>query len=222
VQKIINLTLHQNIKQVQKQKPLLYLSYALYETIMKPIRFQKAYEYRSNLVKQKLMKIRDVEVAFLTKYGHYTADWDSLINFAKHDSIIVVKAFGTVPDSIYLKARSRRESELTALKLGIIRRDTIKIAVRDTLFKEPYDIDTLKYVPFTNLQEVFQINAGYITTQAKVRMPVFEVKVHNNTYLKGLDRQMVINLNDEARDNGKYPGLVIGSMQEVTTSGNWD
>ncbi len=200
----------------------VYLSYALYETIMKPIRFQKAYKYRSDLVKEKLMKIRDVEVAFLSRYGHYTADWDSLINFAKYDSIRVVKAFGTVPDSIYLKAKSRKDAELRALKLGIIRRDTIKIAVRDTLFKTPYDIDTLKYVPFTNLKEEFQINAGYITTQAKVRMPVFEVKVHNNTYLKGLDRQMVINLNDEARDNNEFPGLAVGSMTEVTTSGNWD
>ena len=200
----------------------VYLSYALYESIMTPIRFQKAYERRSELVKQKLMKIRDLEVAYESKYGHYTANWDSLINFAKHDSIVVVKAFGTVPDSIYLKARTRREAELEALKLGIITRDTIKIAVRDTLFKEPYDIDTLKYVPFTNLKEVFQINAGFITTQAKVKMPVFEVKVHNNTYLQGLDRQMVINLNDEARDNNKFPGLAVGSMTEVTTSGNWD
>ena len=119
-------------------------------------------------------------------------------------------------------SHSRREAELKALKLGLIRRDTIKIAVRDTLFKEPYDIDTLKYVPFTNLKEVFQINAGFITTQSKLQMPVFEVKVHNDTYLKGLNRQMVININDVDRENGEFPGLIMGSMTEVKTTGNWD
>ncbi len=200
----------------------VFIGYKIYETIMEPIRFKKAYQYRTKLVEEKLNKIRDVEVAFLSKYGHYTADWDSLINFAKSDSIIVVKAFGTVPDSIFYMSKSRKEAELKALKLGIIRRDTMKIAVRDTLFKEPYDIDTLKYVPFTNLKEVFQINAGFITTQSKVKMPVFEVKVHNDTYLQGLDRQQVINLNDIARDNDEFPGLIMGSMTEVKTTGNWD
>ncbi len=200
----------------------LVLAYKIYDTIMVPIRFQKQYEYRATVVKQKLEKIRDVEVAFLSKYGHYTADWDSLINFAKNDSIEVIKAFGTVPDSIYYMSKSRKEAELKALKLGFITRDTVKIAVRDTLFKEPYDIDTLKYVPFTNLKEVFEINAGFITTQAKVKMPVFEVKVHNNTFLQGLDRQQVINMNDMARENDEFPGLIMGSMTEVKTTGNWD
>ncbi len=200
----------------------IYFSYLIYETIMEPIRFQRAYKYRSNIVKEKLMKIRDVEVAFESKYGHYTASWDTLINFAKHDSIYVVKAYGTVPDSIYNKARTKKEAIMTALKLGIIRRDTIKIAVRDTLFKEPYDIDTLKYIPFSNPREVFQLNAGYITTTSHIKLPVFEVKAHNNSFLKGLNRQMVINMNDEARTNNKFPGLKVGSMTEVTTSGNWD
>ena len=189
---------------------------------MQPIRFQKAYNYRSEIVKQKLLKIRDVEVAFKSKYGHYTADWDSLINFAKYDSIVVVKAYGTVPDSIYNRAKTKKEAELIALKLGIIKRDTTKIAVRDTLFKEPYDIDTLKYIPFTNQKEVFQLNAGYIKTNTGIKLPVFEVKAHNNSFLQGLNRQLIINLNDDARQNGKFPGLSVGSMTEVTTAGNWD
>jgi hypothetical protein len=197
------------------------LLYQIVQTILIPIKFQKRYNIRREAVIAKLKKIRDIEIAYDSKYHHYTASWDTLINFAKHDSIIVVKAYGTVPDSIYLKAKNPHQAELRALKLGIIRRDTLKIAVKDTLFKEPYDIDTIKYVPYTHLKEVFQINAGYITTEVGMKMPVFEVKVHNDTYLKGLNRQMVINLNDEARRLGRFPGLVVGSMTEVSTSGNW-
>ena len=167
----------------------IYLSYKIYETIMVPIRFQKAYKQRSEVVKKKLMLIRDLEVAYLSKYGHYTANWDSLINFAKHDSIIVIKAYGVVPDSLYL-LYGPKKAEKKALEMGIIRRDTVKIAVRDTILKEPIDLDTLKYIPYTHLKEEFQINAGYLMTQANVKMPVFEVKAHNNTFLKGLNRQL--------------------------------
>ncbi len=198
----------------------IYLSYLIYDGIMEPIRFQKAYKYRREVVKKKLIKIRDAEVAFRSKYGRYTGSFDTLIDFIKHDSILIVKQKGTLPDSLFVKY-GKKEGEKKAIELGIIKRDTIKIAVKDTLFKN-YDPDTLKYVPFSNPREEFQIRAGKIKTLSNAVMPVFEVRVHNNTYLKGLNRQMVINLNDAARDNDEYPGLIIGSMTEVTTAGNWD
>ncbi len=197
------------------------LGYALYKSIMKPIEFQKAYEYRANIVKDKMIKIRDAEIAYLDTYNKYTGDFDTLINFIKHDSLRVIKAVGVVPDSIYYMSKSPKEAELKAIEMGIISRDTVKISVKDSLFKN-YDVDTLPYIPFTNLQEKFQLNAGEIKTLSKAVRPVFELKVHNNSFTKGLDRQMVINLNDKARDNDEYPGFVVGSMVEVTTAGNWD
>lgn len=202
---------------------VIYLSYILYDSIMKPIRFNKAFEKRSEVVKEKMLKIRDAEVAFEDRYGHYTADFDSLINFVKHDSLIVIKSEGVVPDSIYLKSKTPKEAELKALKLGIIKRDTIKISVKDSLFAN-YDVDTLPFIPYNNLDsnEIFQLNAGKITTVSKTVHSVFEIKVHNNSFTKGLNRQMVINLNDKARDNNRFPGFIVGSMNEVKTTGNWD
>jgi hypothetical protein len=200
---------------------VIVLGYVLYESIMKPIRFQKAFEKRSEVVKEKMIKIRDAEIAYLDTYGKYTGDFDTLINFIKYDSLRVIKSFGEVPDSIYYQSKSPKEAELKAIKMGIISRDTVKISVRDSLFKN-YDVDTLAFVPFTNLQEKFQLNAGEIKTLSKAVRPVFELKVHNNSFTKGLDKQMVININDKARDNGEYPGFIVGSMVEVTTTGNWD
>ncbi len=199
---------------------VIFLSYKLYENIMKPIRFQKAYNQRAEIVKKKMLKIRDAEVAFFDVYGHYTGDFDSLVNFIKHDSLIVVKSSGTVPDSIYLQSKNRKEAVQKALKLGIITRDTIKVSVKDSLFRD-YDEDTLRYIPYSDPKEDFQLQAGYIKTMSKATRPVFELKVHNNSFTKGLDRQMVINLNDKARDNDEFPGFIVGSMTEVSTSGNW-
>ena len=62
-----------------------------------------------------------------------------------------------------------------------------------------------------------------ITTASKVKVKVFEAKVHNNVLYHDLDRQLVINLNDERRKIEKYPGLKVGSLTEPTgNTGNWE
>ncbi len=201
---------------------IFFLGYALLGSIAKPIFFNEKYEGRYDLVKEKMIKIRDVQIAYQTNYGKYTNNFDTLVEFIRNDSLILIKAEGSVPDSIYTKATSKLEAELRALELGLISRDTIKISVMDSLFSKPYDIDTLRFIPFSSKEKTFQLNASIIKTLSKVDMPVFELKVHNNSYLTGLDEQLIINKNDAARDNEKYPGLIVGSMTEVSVNGNWD
>lgn len=200
---------------------MLGLAYTLYNSIMTPIKFKQSFEFRSNIVKDKMIKIREAQIAYLDTYEKYTADFDSLINFIKNDSLRIPKSYGTIPDSIYNEAKSKKEAEQKAIELGIITRDTVLVSVKDSLFKD-YNVDTLSFIPFTNQTEVFQLNAGIITTLSNAERPVFELKVHNNSFTEGLNKQQIINVNDAARDNDEYPGFVIGSMYEVTTSGNWD
>ncbi len=199
----------------------IILAYFLVESIMQPIRFDEAYRRQYEMVKQRLIEIRDVQVAFKYNHGNYTADFDSLIAFAKNDSMKVIKASGSVPDSIYLQF-GRVKGEEEALKLGIIKRDTVKISVLDSLFKPHHVVDSLKYVPNTG-GKLIELETNILATMSGVNVSVFEARVHNNVFLKHLDRQAVINLNDEAKQNKKYPGLKVGSIIEVTNnSGNWD
>ncbi|MBN2662674.1 MAG: hypothetical protein JXR68_03400 [Bacteroidales bacterium] len=199
----------------------LGLAYKLYNSIMTPIKFKQSFEYRSEIVKDKMIKIREAEIAYLYTYQKYTSDFDTLIDFIKNDSLLIPKSTGVVPDSIYNTSTSRKEAEQRAIDLGIITRDTLKVAVKDSLFRH-YNVDTLAYVPFTNLSETFQLNATIIKTLSNATRPVFELKVHNNSFTHGLDEQQIINVNDAARDNDEFPGYLIGSMSEVTTAGNWD
>ncbi len=201
---------------------VVYLSFRLFNNILEPIKFDKRYEKRATVVKDKMMKIRDVELAYLDTYNQYTANFDTLIDFIKNDSLIVVKSAGTVPDSVYALAKyDRKEAEKMALEMKIIVRDTIRISVRDSLFKEG-SCDTLRFIPYTNQQVEFQLLAGTMKTLSKMTRPVFELKAHNNSFAKGLHEQLLINKNDAARDNDEYPGFIVGSMTEVTTAGNWD
>ena len=197
------------------------LVFLLYSSIMEPIRFNKSYEKRRVIIKEKLVAIKDAQVAYRDTYNKYASSFDTLLTFIETDSLIFIKAEGEVPDSIYNDSKTRVEAETRAIELGLIKRDTIKISAKDSLFSD-YNIDTLKYIPYTDLKKEFQLNATMKRTVSKATMPVFEVKVHNNSFTVGLDRQLVANKNDEARDNKKFPGLFIGSLDEVTTNGSWD
>ncbi len=196
------------------------LGYMLWDSIMQPIRFQKVQEWRYGLTVQSLKNIRDAQVAYKSVTGTYTGNFDTLENFIKNGELKVVKAIGDIPDSFFNKY-PRKVAELKAIEAGIVRRDTIIISCYDSLCKGKYDINEFRYVPVVH--EPFEMAMDTIETSSKARIPVFEAKTHNNVYLKGLDHQEIVNMNDEAQTLGRYPGLKVGSLLEFNNNaGNWE
>jgi hypothetical protein len=56
-----------------------------------------------------------------------------------------------------------------------------------------------------------------------VNVPLFEAKMPYNSLLKGMDRQLVINLIADREDTERYPGLMVGSIENPNNNaGNWD
>ncbi len=197
---------------------ILALAYFCIESINKPIRFQEQQAKRQKAVVERLEQIRDVQVAYKSVFNRYTGNFDTLINFIKNDSLPLVKKEGSLTDSM-LEAGI---TELKALAMGIIKRDTIKISVKDSLFKAKYPVDSLPYIPFVN-NEKFQMASGIVTTGSGVKVQVFEAKVHNNIYLKGLEQQEIINMSDKTQKLERYPGLKVGSLEEANNNaGNWE
>ena len=193
------------------------LIYLLYESIMEPIRFQEQYDKRKNAVVDRLKLIRDTQVAYKANHNEYTGSFDTLINFVKTEQFKLVKMEGTLTDSMLNEGITEKE----ALKRGIIKRDTILVSVADSLFKK-VSPDSLRYVPYTDGAE-FEMEKSALTTSSGLIVPVFEARVTNRVYLKGLDNQERINLDDEANKLGRYPGLKVGSIEEANNNaGNWE
>ena len=193
------------------------LIYLLYESIMEPIRFQEQYDKRKNAVVDRLKLIRDTQVAYKANHNEYTGSFDTLINFVKTEQFKLVKMEGTLTDSMLNEGITEKE----ALKRGIIKRDTILVSVADSLFKK-VSPDSLRYVPYTDGAE-FEMEKSALTTSSGLIVPVFEARVTNLVYLKGLDNQERINLDDEANKLGRYPGLKVGSIEEANNNaGNWE
>ena len=197
----------------------LVLSYLIYSSIKKPIDFEKAKKARYEVTVEKLKDIRKAQLAYKDVYGKFTGSWDTLINFVMNESVINVRKVGELNDSMVEAGITEKK----AIEMGLITRDSIRVSALEAIFGKGYDAKSLKYVPVPGEPTEFHLGATIIITGSGIGVPVFEAKAHNNVILRGLDQQLVINLNDQRRTNEKYPGLAVGSLTEtINNAGNWE
>jgi hypothetical protein len=179
----------------------LVTAYFAYVSIDEPIKFDQEKKRRYNRVVERLKTIRDWQMAYKSVNKVYTPSFDTLVDFINTGQFSVVKALGTVPDTL---------SEAEAVKLGIVTRDTVLVAVRDSLFKDGGDINRIRIIPFSNDVE-FSMEAGMIE-KGSVQVPVFEVFARNEYIFPDIE-PVYYKLHE---------GLKVGSMTDPSTSGNWE
>lgn len=196
-----------------------FLAFLVYESIMRPVKFQREYNIRTEKVIDRLKDIRSAQVAYKLVNGKYTASFDTLSDFVANGQIPVVRMEGSLNDSMILAGMT----ELKALELGIIKRDTAYVNVIDTLFKtKTWIADSLRYVPFTNKAE-FELGTNVLSTASGVDVEVFEAKVPYEVFLQGLEKQEIINLREVDVKLNRFPGLRVGSLTEANNNaGNWE
>jgi len=198
---------------------IVVLIYFLVESIMKPIRFNKEKDLRETAIKEKLIDIRTAQEAFKSVKGYYTGSFDTLITFLKTDSLPVVFKLGSLTDEMIADGIT---SEKEAVKKGLISRDTSYVPVRDSIFHEAYPIDDLRYVPGLNNVE-FQMSASRVMTTSMVMVNVFEAYVLNDVFLSDLDRQLVVNYNEQRIKFTGFPGMKVGDVRVPNNNaGNWE
>lgn len=182
---------------------IIVLVYMIFESIMKPVRFDKEKANREKAVIQRLKDIRKSQIAYKAVYRKYSNNFDTLVDFLKNGQFPVVFKKGNVPDSL---------TEQQAFNLGLITRDSIYISVLDSLFKNKgiAYIDSLPYIPFSE-GERFRLDAAEIE-KSMIKVQVFEVFASKEHFLKGLDKEFFIRANDRK----------VGSMTEPSTDGNWE
>ena len=195
------------------------ITYFIYQSVQRPIEFDKAKEARYAVTIQKLKDIRKAQVAYKDVYGKFTGSWDTLVNFVAHDSVRNIRAIGELTDSMI----DAKITEKKAIQMGLIIRDTVRVSVIEALFGGNYDANSLRYVPVPGEPTEFHLAQTILTTGSGIKVPLFEAKAHNNVILRGLDEQLIININDQRRTNDKYPGLRVGSLEEANNNaGNWE
>ena len=209
------------------------LTYALVTSIMEPVEFNKHKDYRQDIAVQRLKDIRDLQVAFKNVNGHYTSDIDSLKTFYNEGKMKVVMQIGSKDDSLAmantqaLKRRNPRIKPEQMLKLyqegqQLVFQIENEIAVKDTLFhtRENFRVDSLAFIPFCGDSIIMESTVKKVSG---VNVPLFEAKMPWKKLLKGLNNQLRINLDAQLEDQGKYQGLMVGSIDAPNNNaGNWE
>ncbi|MDY6801419.1 MAG: hypothetical protein SVU94_09365 [Bacteroidota bacterium] len=196
---------------------IVVLAYLIWESIQTPIRFNKEKDKRYAATIQRMKDIRTAQLAYKDEYGRFTGSFDTLINFIETDSMKVVRAEGSLSDELL----EQGWTEAIAVKEGLIKRDTIRIAIKDTLFTKDYSAKNLWKVPYTDGDSIELATAKVNVSKTKVN--VFEAKVHNDVLLHGLDKQLIINLNERMMNANNFPGVKVGDINKPNNNaGNWE
>jgi hypothetical protein len=118
------------------------------------------------------------------------------------------------------------DREVKAEGLQGFRRDTILTNMIQSLYKGQYTEETIGeivHIPYTdNVKFEVETNNGYTTSQG-IKVPIFEIRAHYNTYLHDLNNQERVNLIDKEEKLDHYPGLKVGSVEAPNNNaGNWE
>jgi hypothetical protein len=196
---------------------IIILVYFLVNGISEPVTFEQARAFRYDRVVERLKDIRDVEVAYKSRYGVFTGSFDTLINFYNTGDIKILRQMGSTDDSL-------------AVARNLVRRDTVTIPVRENIkLRSVHSIfaDSLRYVPVVGGE--FELQAA-VKKVSGVNVPLFEARVSNDVILEGLNRQLVVNINYDTEEINRnlsnvqrYSGLKVGSVdQPNNNAGNWE
>ena len=118
------------------------------------------------------------------------------------------------------------DREVKATGLQGFRRDTILTNMIQSLYKGQYSEETIGeivYIPYTdNMKFEVETNNTYTTSQG-IKVPIFEIRAHYNTYLHDLNAQERANIIDKEEKLDHYPGLKVGSVDAPNNNaGNWE
>jgi hypothetical protein len=161
---------------------VIALAVWLFMIIREPIVLKQQNKIKKNEIVKRLELIRLAQFTYKDLYGKFTDNWDSLIFMCKSQNMRIIKTIGDPNDTTI-----------------VVKRDTLFLPVKDTLFPVNYYIDSLRFIPFAG-GAIFDLQAGTIEQRG--------VKVH------------VFQVSDSKPFDPDHP-LIMGSMSEVNYSGNW-
>lgn len=218
---------------------IVALGIMLYNSIMKPVRFDNEYNKRREACAEKLKAIRTLEEAYKVTYGTYTGSFDTLIDrLMNEDSMRVVNKvinYDLIPADVDINEMPEREAVEKGYKslveayinpIAKLREDK-KLSTIDatghTVQMSDEQIRNLRYVPYPKGEKnEFELNAGMID-KSGFMVPVFECKVPLSLLLSDMDHQDVVNkIAEIEKVSGRYAGWKVGDMTQAVTDGNFE
>ena len=193
----------------------IVLVFQIYNSVDAPIEFNKVKNERYQKVIERLKDIRNAQVAFKSVNGIYSDNFDSLVNFIETGQFTIVEK----RDSSYMQYD--RVYRIDMLREVVVVDTLGFVSVKDSLFKNDNRYKDLALVPIDGIDEKFTIKADIIDENG-YNVPVFEVKVSKDVILFDQNKDLLMQEKQTVSVDGvNGPALVLGSLENVSTNGNW-
>jgi len=181
---------------------IIGVAYLLYQSIREPIDFEAAKAKRQIAVIQKLKKIRVAQDVYRSVTSTFAPNFDTLEYVLKNGKVAVYKVNGDPDDPTNVDAFTIDTSYYNAI---------------DTIVAMGINVDSLRYVPYSN-NAVFEIYADTISYQ-KTTVSVVEVGVKKKKFMG-----MYADPKYSRYDSRYNPEDMVkfGSRTEPNTAGNWE
>lgn len=189
----------------------VFLGIKIYDGIMEPIKFNKEKIVKFSGVVQNLKIIRDAEVKYYEAYGKYTKDKAGLIKFVDTAKLVLTET-KTIVEQVNKGG-------------GIIVDEEVRVT--DTIGYEPVlkyfdnrDYKNMFKVPGTDVE--YELEVGEVEKVQGLIVPTFRARTPKRTVLAGMNESLVKQeLEAIETDQIKGEFVSVGSLDEVTTGGNW-
>lgn len=202
-----------------------FLAYLIYESVMKPIRFDEAKNERYKVAVQTLLDLKKAQLGYKKVNGEYADSFDKLVTFIDNGTFDII----TRRDTSIIDYKKNRAFNLTVNEKGEggFFKDTViinkigTVSVKDSLFRGTERYKNLSSVKFKDLEVPVDLRTGFVFRN-ETKLPVFEATIDKNALLVGLDEELLAQEN-KVEDINEINGdkITLGSLVDVTLSGNW-
>lgn len=190
----------------------IFLSVKIYDGVMEPINFNKEKVVRFANVIKNLKIIRDAEVKYYEVNGIYTKNKDSLIYFVTNDSIALTE--------------TKTEVVKQNMGGGVIVDKEVRVVDTtgyESVLKYFKDIDYKNMFKVPGVENTeFELEIGEVEKVQGLVVPTFRARTPKKGILEGLS-EALIKQELEAIETDQIKGeyVSVGSLEEVTSGGNW-
>lgn len=195
---------------------IVFFSFKIYNSINGPINFNKTKNVRYAQVIDRLKDIRKAQIAHKDVKGVFADNFDSLVAFIDTGIFTLTQK----RDSSYMEYDKTYRIDMLREVVVI---DTLgTVPVKDSLFGTSENYKNMAFVPIEGVEDsMFSIKAQIIDKNG-YKVPVFEVKVSKNIVLFDQDQDLLKQENETVSVDGvNGPAIVLGSLTDVSTNGNW-
>lgn len=187
------------------------LAYKTYDSIMTPIKFHAEKEKRYAKVIKNLKVIKEAQAAHKKVTGKYAKTGDALVTFidtAKFADIEIKNLVRKVDKGGGITVEEEYR------QVDTVGYTPVKASFASTNYKD------MMTVPGTDKQ--FKITLGEVQKAHGYMAPVYLIEANKDDVLAGMDADLIRQEKEAiANDQVKGTTIMIGSLAEVTDSGNW-